>query len=209
MHRAVPLPQNHPRLPQPLRIKSAIQHVGIPHHHFVQRNPEVVSGIAPEVLIGKEENFLIGSTLPVWRGHSCPRGSAKSPAKRTRRIRRSTNHPTPLAAKRLDRRRRIHIRNRRHPIARVIGHARAHQILPAVFYLSNLGHIGHRTSSVEIRKYRHLPRLRQNISALRHKMHTAKNDVFATGMPRLLRKFVGVAAKIGEANDFIALIVVS
>ncbi len=53
-----------------------------------------------------------------------------------------------------------------------------------------------------------MPRLRQNIGALRHKMHAAKNDVFAAGMRRLLRKFVGVAAKIGEANDFIALIVV-
>src|ERR1700674_2206300 len=40
-------------------------------------------------------------------------------------------------------------------------------------------------------------------------MHAAEDDVLAPGMRRLLRELVGVAAKIGETNDFVALIVMS
>ena len=40
-------------------------------------------------------------------------------------------------------------------------------------------------------------------------MHTAEDDVFAAGVRGLLGQFVGIATKIGEANDLIALIVMS
>src|SRR5256885_665008 len=39
-------------------------------------------------------------------------------------------------------------------------------------------------------------------------MDSAENNVAALRSRRFLRKFVGVAAKIGEANDFIALVMV-
>ena len=53
------------------------------------------------------------------------------------------------------------------------------------------------------------PGAAQNVSAFRHEMHAAEDNVFAARMRGLLRKFVGVAAKIGKADDFVALIVVS
>ena len=83
------------------------------------------------------------------------------------------------------------------------------ELLPAIFHLGDFRHVGHGAAGVEIRQDRHLPGAAQDVGAFRHEMHAAEDDVFASGMRGLLRKFVGVAAKIGEANDFIALIVMS
>ena len=49
----------------------------------------------------------------------------------------------------------------------------------------------------------------KHVGAFRHEMHAAEDDVLASGARGLLRQLVGVAAKIGEANDFVALIVMS
>ena len=40
-------------------------------------------------------------------------------------------------------------------------------------------------------------------------MHAAKHNVLSTRLSGLLRKFVGVAAKISETNDFIALVMMT
>ncbi len=85
----------------------------------------------------------------------------------------------------------------------------AHQVLPAIFDLADFGHVCHGAAGVEIGKDRDLAAMAENVGALRHEVHAAKYDVLAAGGCRLLRKFVGVATKIGEANDFIALVVVA
>src|SRR6185437_9229440 len=83
------------------------------------------------------------------------------------------------------------------------------QVLPAIFHLSDFSHVGHGAAGIKIGKYRDLARVREDVSTLGHEMHTAENDVFAARRSGLLRKFVGVAAKISEADYFITLVVVS
>src|SRR5205823_7684126 len=102
MHRAMPLPQNHARPLQPLAIEPSVQHVRVPHHHFVERNSEPIPGVASEMLIGKEKKF---------------RGFLNSPLKRPRRIRRGANHSAAFAAKRFDGSCGIHVRDRRNAVS--------------------------------------------------------------------------------------------
>ena len=40
-------------------------------------------------------------------------------------------------------------------------------------------------------------------------MHAAENNVTASGFGGLIRKLEGIAAKVGEFNDFVSLVVVS
>ena len=53
------------------------------------------------------------------------------------------------------------------------------------------------------------PGTRQNVGALRHEVHAAEDDVAAFGLRRHLRQAIGIAAAIGEAHDFIALIMMT
>ena len=124
-----------------------------------------------------------------------------------------------LAAESFDGRRRIDVGHRRytairfivaHTITRnIIGNARAHQLLPAVFDLRNFRHVGHGASGIEIWKDDNLAGAGEYIGALGHEMHAAKNNVFAGGPGGLLRQLVRVSAKVGEANHFVALIMVA
>ena len=61
MHRAVPLPQDDFGFAQPFEGLAALQHVGIPHHHFVQRNTAGEAGVAAQVLVGKEEELFVAA----------------------------------------------------------------------------------------------------------------------------------------------------
>ena len=49
----------------------------------------------------------------------------------------------------------------------------------------------------------------ENVGAFRHEMHAAENDVFPAGLGGFLRQLVRVAAEIGKADDFIALVMVT
>ena len=49
----------------------------------------------------------------------------------------------------------------------------------------------------------------QHVCALCHKMHAAEHNVLSIGARCLLRQFVRVAAKIGKADDLIALVMVA
>src|ERR1700730_13512682 len=82
-------------------------------------------------------------------------------------------------------------------------------MLPTIFDLGNFGHVSHVASCVEIRKDCRLTAMTENVGAFGHKMHAAKDDVLPARLCSLLRELVGVAAKIGESDDFIALIVVT
>src|SRR3954463_2130313 len=135
MHRAVPFPENHSCGTKTIGSDAAIQHVGIPYHHFRQGYAELIRGIASEMLIRKKENlgsFRIG------------------PAKGLTRIRRCTNEATPFTDERFDRCSGVHVRQRRNSVAIVSSNSEALKLLPTVLHLANLGHVGHRAARVEV-----------------------------------------------------------
>ena len=106
--RAVPLPQDHLRALHLLGIEAAEDLVRIPHDHLVERDAHLVGGVAPEMLIGQEQNLLAALERPLQRG---------------RRVRRRADGAAALADERLDRRRRVDVGHRaRRP---VIAHLRA------------------------------------------------------------------------------------
>src|SRR5215469_10660301 len=57
--RAVAFPQNYPRLLEAIGSEAAVNQVGIPDDHFVERDAHRISGVAAEVLIGEEENLFV------------------------------------------------------------------------------------------------------------------------------------------------------
>ena len=104
---------------------------------------------------------------------------------------------------------RIHVGDGRDAVALVVGEPELHELLPGIFDLADLRHVGHGAAGVEIGKQHRLSGTRQDVGALRHEMHAAEDDVAAFGLRRHLRQAVGVAAIIGKTHDFIALIVMS
>ena len=50
---------------------------------------------------------------------------------------------------------------------------------------------------------------RHDVGAFRHEMNAAEDDVSGLGLGGQLRKAIGIATIIGEAYDFVALIVVA
>ena len=58
-------------------------------------------------------------------------------------------------------------------------------------------------------KHDGLSRARQHVGAFGHEVHAAKDDVAALGLRGHLREAIRIAAIIGVAHDFIALIMVT
>src|SRR4029453_4498281 len=58
VHRAVALPKNHPRAVERVGINAAEDFVRIPDDHLVKRNPHLVRGVAPKVLIREKQDFV-------------------------------------------------------------------------------------------------------------------------------------------------------
>ncbi len=194
MHRAVALPENDFGFLQAIGSDAAVDQVRVPDDHFVQRDAHGESGVAAEVLIGEEENFFVFREAPV-EGRSG--------------IRRGADYASALAAESFDGGGRIHVGDRRDALAFVCGQASADQLIPAVFDLGDVGHVGHGASGVEVGKNGDLAGPAEHVGAFGHEVHAAEDDVLAAGPGGFLGKFVGVSAKIGEADDFIALVVVS
>ena len=76
------------------------------------------------------------------------------------------------------------------------------------FDLTDLSHVCHGASGIEIRKDGCLPGPGENVGTLRHEVHAAKDNIFAACACGLLRQFVGVTAKIGEADYLVTLVMV-
>ena len=96
----------------------------IPDGHLVQRNAHGVAGVAPQVLVGQEENALAAGEGPLEGGASV-RGGADQPAA--------------FAAKGLDGGRRIHVGQRQG----LVGEAEVFEGLPTGLHLRDFGHVGH------------------------------------------------------------------
>src|SRR5208337_3192420 len=155
-----------------------------------------MSSVSAEVLIGQEKQLRISLQSP-------PHGAGG--------VRRSADHASAFATESFNRGGRVDVSDGRNAfvIAEVGGQARAHKLFPAVFDLLDVGHIGHRASGIEIGKNHNLAGSGKNVGALGHEMHAAKDNIFSRRLGGLLRELVGVSSKIGEANHFIALIVVT
>jgi len=138
------------------------------------------------MLIGKEKQFGILRQPPLHG--ACG-------------IRRGADYSATLSAEGFYRGCRIYVSDGRDAIAQFSGDTCSHQLLPAILDLSDIGHIGHGTSSVEVGKNHDLAGTRENVSAFGHKVYAAEYDVLAGGSGGFLRKLVGVAPEIGEADD--------
>ena len=103
----------------------------------------------------------------------------------------------------------IHVGDGRDAAAFIVGEAEIHELLPGIFHLADLGHVGHGAAGIEVGKNHGLTGTREDVGAFRHEVHAAKDDVAASGLRGHLRETIGIAAIIGEANHFIALIVMS
>src|SRR5438445_851345 len=114
MQRAVDLPKDEASGAQPLGCHTAVEHIWIPHHHFVQRDSHVVRSIATQVLVGKEEDF---------------RSFGKGPLERAGSIRRGADRPSPFATECLNGGAGIHVGNRSDTLALIAGYASSNQLL--------------------------------------------------------------------------------
>src|SRR5713226_2210750 len=74
---------------------------------------------------------------------------------------------------------------------------------------ADVGHIGHGATGVQVRQNDCLVLTAENVRAFGHKVHAAEDDVAAFGLGCLEGELEGVAAKISELDDFVALIVMS
>ena len=81
------------------RIEAAEDLVRIPHDHLVERDAHLVGGVAPEMLIGEEEDLL---------------AALERPLQRRRGVRRGADGAAALADERFDRRRGVDVGHRDH-----------------------------------------------------------------------------------------------
>ena len=171
-------------------IETAEDLVRIPHDHLIERNAHLVGGVAPEVLVGHEENPLAALERPLQRRH---------------RVRRRADGAAALADERLNRRRRIDVGHRHDA-----GDAHLLQLFPARLELLRLDHVGHRAAGGQVRQDDLLMRRGQDVRAFRHEVHAAEHDVVGV---RPLRHLTGkterVAGVVGELDHFVALIVMT
>src|SRR5215472_1023761 len=83
------------------------------------------------------------------------------------------------------------------------------EFAPAGFDLADVGHIRHGAACVEVREHYDLVFAAENVRAFSHEMNAAEDDVAGIGFRGLEREFEGIAAKIGEFDDLIALVMVA
>src|SRR5258708_1129955 len=194
MNGAMALPKNHACPAQPLGRDATHDHERVPDHALVQGNAHGKRGVAAKVLVRKKQELLV---------------AFKGPAKRCRRVGRSANHSSALAAKRFDSGGAVHVGQRRYAAALLVGESHSCELVPAAFDLANLGHVRHGASGVEIGQDDLLAFVSENVRALGHEVDTAEDNVFRVSARALLGKFVGITTKVGEANDLVALVVMA
>jgi hypothetical protein len=166
---------------------------GIPDGHLRQLVAHRHAGVAPEVLIGEEQD-LVGMTVaerPLQHGPGVGRGA----------------HGAAVAAhERFQGGRGVHVGDRDDPVdVHDLG-----QRLPGLGDLVDVGHVGHRAARVEVGEDHALVVAGEDVGRLGHEVHAAEHDVVRLGpLLRQHRQPVGVAAGIGPPDDLVPLIVVA
>src|SRR6516164_5214126 len=143
------------------------------------------------MLIGQKKDFFV---------------ALKGPLECAPAIRGRADHATTLAAERFDCGSGVHVSQWRDAVAFVVGQTEINELLPRIFNLGNLSHIGHRTPGVQVWEYNRLSVARQHVSAFGHEVYTAEHNVAAVSFGSHLRKAVRVAATVGKTNHLIALV---
>ena len=172
------------------RSQPAIDLVWVPDDHLAERDPHCESGVAAQVLVGQKQDFL---------------AAREGPIKGRARIGRGADQAAALAAKGLDRGGGVHIGQRQNRPIEPGGHQR----IPAVLHLADLGHVGHRTPSIQVRQKYLLIAAPEDVGALGHEMDAAEDDILALGLSGDLRQLVGISSHVGEADHLIALVVMA
>src|SRR6266567_2808662 len=190
VHRAVAFPEDDTRVADGFRRIAAKFLIRIPNDHPLEWNAHAIAGVAAKMLVGEKEHFFAALEGPLHDGGG---------------VRTGTNRAALLAGEGLDRGGGIHVGDG-NDLARI---EERRKLVPTGFHLADVGHIGHGTASVEVGQDDHLVRAAENVRAFRHEVHAAEDDVAALGLRRLVRKLEGVAAEIGEFDDFVALIVMA
>jgi hypothetical protein len=164
--------------------------VRIVDEHLIEADAKIMAGIAAQMLVGKKEQLLAVLERPL--------DNAASIAARA-------NGPSIPAAKGLQRRRGVNVRDR-HPRLALC----AAKDIPSLFHLVDVRHVGHRAPSPKIgQENRHIAG-RYHVRGLRHEMHTGKNHelhVFQGGS--MQGEIETVATTVGKGDDIVALVVMS
>ena len=190
MNRAVALPEQDAAGRQALLRLAALQAPRIPDRHLLQRNSHGISGVAAEVLIGQKEDALTAGKGPFHGGAGAGRGA---------------DQPAALAAESLDGGGGVHV-GQRYGLVRK---TKVRKHFPAGFHLGDFRHIGHGAAGVQVGQNHLLAVAPEHVGALGHKVHAAENNVPGVGFGGDFGELVAVAGEIGEADDFVALVVVA
>ena len=192
VHRAVPAPQDHLRGAQLLVGQPAAGLVRVVDHAVVQAQAQVEhGGVAPEVLVGQEED---------------PLALLEGPLQGLPGVARRADRAAVAAGERLDRGRGVHVGDRDGRL----GQPELDEALPRVLDLADLGHVGHRAAGREVGQDHLLVVGGQDVGALGHEVHAAEDDELRLGVRGgLLGELERVAGDVGELDDLVALVVVA
>ena len=198
VHRAVPAPQDHPRVAQLVDRQAAVGLPGIPHDAVVERETHLEhGGVAAEVLVGEEEHLAAALDGLLLR---------ERPLERDVGIGRRAHDAAVATAERLDVGAGVHVGHGYD----AVGHARVDQGVPGVLHLGEPGHVGHRAAGREVGQDDLLLGRGEDVGRLRHEVHAAEDDELRLGPARgVPRELEGVAGHVGELDDLVALVVVS
>ena len=172
----------------------------IPYAHFVEGVTEIAGGIAPQVLIGEEENlFATGSVLGAV-------AEGEGPLKDGASVGRGAHRTAMFAHERFECCRGVHVGDR-NDLRDICG---CREGLPCICDFLEVGHVGHRTARIEVGEDYGLMVAGEDVGGLGHEVHATENDVL--GLRLFLgkhRKAEGVTAGIGPLHDFVALVVMA
>ena len=183
-------PENDAAVGDLLWGQAAARFFRVEDDHLIQRDAHFVRGVSAQVLVGEEDDFF---TL------------GKCPAEDRTSVAAGATGPAVAATKGFDVGGGVDIRNRDD-----IGLALFGEEVPGVFEGVQLGHVGHAAPGGQIGQDDGDAVIGKDVGGLGHEMDAAEDDevgLFLLGAD--LRKLQAVAGEVGEANDFILLVVVT
>ena len=150
------------------------------------------------------------SRLPVlrprcWSGKKSTRSPRSKAQRRTAgAFRRRADGAAVAAHERLQRGRRVHVRDG----DRALGVDHGREFVPGGVDVLGLGHVGHRAAGREVGQHHGLVGPGEDVGALGHEVHAAEQDVVGLGpVGGLAGQLERVAADVREADHVVALIV--
>ena len=184
----IAFPHDHPRLPDGGRGVPAQLLGRVPDQRLW--NALLGRGVAAQVLIREKEDFFAPPERPI---------------KSRRRIGRGADRARVPAAEGFQFHVRVHVSKRHGPPRS----DRLLDLLPGALDVGDGGHLGHGAAGAEVGKEHGLVRPGQHRGGLGHEMDAAEDDVTGLGLGRgLLAQAEGIAAKVAQVHDGLALIVV-